>query len=156
MCALSSPSPSLSIELWHCLSLKHLVWKQAKWEYFVESREFSLVSFVADFSQKWTNCSKKVTCSIHSKLPPYLSQDSQARLGLQLWLFQFHHPYPAILIQVFLIVAITQSKWVHLEKNQKETFNQSVELKKHTDCFWMPSLWQIHFYLLRYIRNTET
>lgn len=67
MCALSSPSPSLSIELWHCLSLKHLVWKQAKWEYFVESREFSLVSFVADFSQKWTNCSKK---QLHAAFTP--------------------------------------------------------------------------------------
>lgn len=53
----------------------------------------------------------------------YLAQDSEAWFRVQFWLFQLHHAYPAVFIQVLFIVVITQAQWVHLGGRQKESFN---------------------------------
>lgn len=48
----------------------------------------------------------------------HLSQHCEAG-RVQLRLLQLHHPDPAVLIQVFLIVTVAQSQRMHLERRRK-------------------------------------
>jgi len=49
----------------------------------------------------------------------YLSQHSEAA-GVQLWGLQLDHAHPAILVQIFLVIVVTESQRVHLEGPQQE------------------------------------
>ena len=60
----------------------------------------------------------------------YLAEDSEAWFRVQLRLFQFHHSYPAVFIQVFFVIVITQAQWVHLGNKRGESFSgQAADLR---------------------------
>ena len=64
--------------------------------------------------RKWDSREQQSELERLQRPSAYLAQDSEAWFRVQFWLFQLHHSYPAIFIQVLFVIVITQAQWVHL------------------------------------------
>lgn len=83
--------------------------------------------------RKWESGEHQSEGEQFRQLGAYLAQDSEAWFRVQFWLFQLHHSYPAVFIQVFFVIVITQAQGVHLGDKWKENFSiQAAELMTPT------------------------
>lgn len=66
----------------------------------------------------------------------YLSQHGETR-RVPFWLLQLYHSDPAILIEVLLIIIITKSQRMHLERRQRGQMSTSVHVTIG-NTYWFP------------------